>query len=277
MARPAERGGQTRLLGPRDQGLVLELEEFEAADFEPGFRYDLVEGRLEVSPEADLPHDLPAMALCDLFGEYGRQHAGAIGYRSPRARVFPRARKGSVGPDLALFLGLRADADEQRWQELEPILVVEVLSPGDVRKDLVRNRDCYQEVPSIREYWIVDPRLGRARTTLRVLARAADGGWTERLVPAGGQYESPLFPGLVVDLARADMGLGPLIQRRLDRVREEGQLLGARRLLDRLLGARFGALPEQVSQRVEGADLEQLERWAARTLDARSLNDVFRP
>ena len=37
-------------LGPRDAGLPMDLDEFEAAEFEEGFRYEVIHGILVVTP-----------------------------------------------------------------------------------------------------------------------------------------------------------------------------------------------------------------------------------
>lgn len=257
-----------RQLGPADEGRELTLIEFEASDFEPGFRYDLVDGRLEVNPEPNLSHDRPLVALQRLLEEYLAQHPGTFDYVSPRSRVFPgrRRRRGSVGPDLALFTGLQEDPD-QEWRDLAPSLVVEALSRGREKKDLVRNRRVYLQVPSIQEYWIVDPRRGRKHWTLRVLVRESDGEWSEQLVPRGGRYETPLFPGLVVDLSLPDLGLAVLVAKRYERVRQagraegraegrregrvEGELGGLRSAIELLLRSRLGAVPPSILERIQ--------------------------
>ena len=41
---------QTIPLGPRDAGVPMTLDEFETADYEPGFRYELIHGVLVVTP-----------------------------------------------------------------------------------------------------------------------------------------------------------------------------------------------------------------------------------
>ena len=58
-----------------------------------------------------------------------------------------------------------------------------------------------------------------------------------------------------------------------------GELKGLRegeaRLLLRLLASRFGDLPQWVQERVQQAEVSQLERWGERLLDARTLADLF--
>lgn len=264
-------GGGVRRLGPSDQGVALGLAEFEAADFEPGFRYDLVDGRLAVSPEPNLSHDEPLQALADLLRAYRDQHRDRFGcYVSTHARVFPPASESSLGPDMALFRGHQPRAG-LTWQDLQPALVVEVVSAGDPSKDLVRNRALYARIPSIREYWVVDPRRGGEETTLLVLVRDPAGGWVEQRIPAGGRHESSLLPGLVVDLSRADLGLEQLEQAGQNRVREAE----ARLILIRQLQGRFGPLAAPVAARLEESRREQLQRWLDRVPGASRLEDVF--
>ncbi len=56
---------------------------------------------------------------------------------------------------------------------------------------------------------------------------------------------------------------------------EQGRAEGFRRLLQRQLEARFGMLPEWATQRLASAAEEQLQDWALRLLDARTLEAVL--
>jgi len=55
----------------------------------------------------------------------------------------------------------------------------------------------------------------------------------------------------------------------------EGQQLGEARILRRQLTRRFGPLPDWAEQRLQGATLAELERWAERVLDAPTLDAVW--
>jgi hypothetical protein len=55
----------------------------------------------------------------------------------------------------------------------------------------------------------------------------------------------------------------------------EKALQGQRAILLRLLGRRFGAVPEPIAVRVSAATPPDLERWFDRVLDAGSIDDVF--
>ena len=63
------------------------------------------------------------------------------------------------------------------------------------------------------------------------------------------------------------------------RYRDEGMQLGRqegeRRVLERLLQRRFGALSAKNTERLTEASMEDLETWAENVLDAQTLDDVF--
>jgi hypothetical protein len=56
---------------------------------------------------------------------------------------------------------------------------------------------------------------------------------------------------------------------------QAGRQEGEARLLLRQLAGRFGDLPQWVQERVQQADVPQLERWGERLLDARTLTELF--
>jgi len=58
------------------------------------------------------------------------------------------------------------------------------------------------------------------------------------------------------------------------RIRQE-EASRMQHLLLRLLAHRFGALSEEVQERVQRADTATLEQWADRSFTAGSLDDVF--
>jgi hypothetical protein len=48
-------------------------------------------------------------------------------------------------------------------------------------------------------------------------------------------------------------------------------------LLQRLLARRFGPLPGSLIARIAAASVPEIETWGDRVLDAKSLDEVFRP
>lgn len=65
------------------------------------------------------------------------------------------------------------------------------------------------------------------------------------------------------------------MQKWLLQERTEGKIEGRAEVLLRLLRRRFGDLPTEIAQRVTIATIPDLDRWADRILDARSLDEVF--
>jgi Uma2 family endonuclease len=81
-----------------------------------------------------------------------------------------------------------------KWQLVSPVLVVEVLYEADPYKDLVRNVELYLQVPSIREYWIIDARIDPDEPTL-IVHRRRGKKWVRREYLHGETYTTKLLPG----------------------------------------------------------------------------------
>ena len=69
--------------------------------------------------------------------------------------------------------------------------------------------------------------------------------------------------------------IGGLHRELLEQGRVEGRVEGRAEGLLVMLEHRFGHLPAGTAERVRGASVEQLDRWAKRLLDAESLDEVF--
>jgi Uma2 family endonuclease len=186
-------------LGLADHGHRVTLEEFESAEFEGGYKYELIDGRLYVAPMPNLPEDMNVEWLFEKLVAHKLTHPKAIRYLSQKARVFVpgRAAVTCPEPDIAVYRVFSADQPprERLWQNYSPILVVEVLYDADPHKDLVRNVDLYLQVPSIREYWIVDARDFPDEPTLIVYRRRGQ-RWVRREYNYGETYTTRLLPGL---------------------------------------------------------------------------------
>lgn len=191
-------------IGPADHGRALSLEEYLAGSYEEGYRYELIEGKLYVSPEANQPENWVQDWVRDKLKEYARAHPEVLRHVTGPARVFVPGRPGTTTPepDVVAYrrFPLHRRIRDIRWQDVSPILVVEVLSDEDPDKDLVRNVELYLQVPSIREYWVLDAREDADHPTLRVYRRHG-GRW--RVLDLGPEdiYTTRLLPGfrLVLD------------------------------------------------------------------------------
>jgi Uma2 family endonuclease len=194
-------------LGLADHGNAVRLSEFESADFEEGYKYEIIEGRLYVSPEAMIPENRLETWLLRKLWDYADARADVINYVSNKARVVvPRSRRPTMPePDLAAYRDYPLDErlDGVRWEDVSPILVAEVLYAADPHKDLVRNVELYLRVPSIREYWILDARDYPERPML-IVHRRRGTRWVISRHHYRDTYTTKLLPGfsLLIDPRR---------------------------------------------------------------------------
>ena len=197
----------TRLyLTHEDQGRELSWDDFIASEFEEGYRYEMIEGRVCVSPAANVPHNAFEIWLQQMLYAYAQEHPEILQFVTPRGRVFlPDLVEGITAPepDVACYAEFAPNPYEGEidWRDYSPTLVVEVISADTADKDLVRNRRLYLQVPSIQEYWILDPRKGLEALTMLVYRRRGR-RWAARLTVGPGEtYTTAILPGfsLVLD------------------------------------------------------------------------------
>ena len=72
-----------------------------------------------------------------------------------------------------------------------------------------------------------------------------------------------------------ERGIEQGFERGLEQGLERGRTEGERAVLARLLQRRFGPLPPEAAERLQGAPEAELQAWADNVLDAESLDDVF--
>ncbi len=191
-------------LGPADHGRPMTWEEFMAGDYVEGYHYELIDGKLYVSPEANMPEYRVEDWIHFKLKLYAHYHREVINFVANKARVFvpSRRRVTAPEPDVAAYRDFPLDRplDSVRWQDVSPLLVVEVLSPESPDKDLVRNVELYLQVPSIREYWLFDTRDNPERLRLQVRRRHG-GRWRLSEFGPGDSYTTRLLPDftLIVD------------------------------------------------------------------------------
>jgi Uma2 family endonuclease len=190
-------------IGPDDHGRPLTVDEHASGTYEPGYRYELIDGRLYVSPEANLPEYCLEDWLFDRLKAYARKRPGVINFVTNKARVFvKRPTATTPEPDIAAYRGFPKNRPFRNmdWRKISPLLVVEVPSEDDPDKDLVRNVELYFQVASIKEYWIIDGREDPDRPRM-IVHRRQGGRWQVLEVAFGATYTTRLLPGfkLVLD------------------------------------------------------------------------------
>jgi Uma2 family endonuclease len=185
-------------LRPSDHGRPISYDDFVASDSVEGYHYELIDGRVYVSPVPDLPHMRLDRWLYLKLELYSLERPDVINFVCYRSRIFvPRRRRVTCPePDIAAFHDFPLDAsfNEVQWQNVSPTLVAEVLSPDGLDKDLVRNFDLYLRVPSIQEYWVLDGLEDAEEPSLRVHRRRGK-RWQIIDVATRLKYTTKLLPG----------------------------------------------------------------------------------
>jgi Uma2 family endonuclease len=175
-------------IGPADHGRAIALDEFLEAEEEPGYRYELSRGVLEVT---QVPNDAHGQIVCNLYTAivlYEQTHPGLI-QRYGGAGEFQLLLPGMISgrnPDVAVVLkGTPKDPRGRR----PPSLAIEVVSAGSETRDYHTKREEYLAY-GLREYWIVDPQARKVTVLLR------DGSvWVERVFQGEQVIESLVLPG----------------------------------------------------------------------------------
>jgi Uma2 family endonuclease len=188
------------MLGPKDHGRAMTMEEFDQSVDSEGYYFELVDGRVFVSPVPNAPHEWVNHWLAEALRAYSRACPGVINFVSTASRVFPVGRPGptSLEPDIAAYNDFPTGRPYRQlnWRDIHPVLVAEVLSPDNPEKDVERNVALYPFVPTLQEYWILDA----LHPTLTLTAYRRSGRrWRKPItVPEDGVYTTPLLPGFAL-------------------------------------------------------------------------------
>lgn len=193
-------------LTPNDHGRHVTAEEWESAEpHNKLWKYEVIDGVIAVAPPPNFGHDLAVDWLHLVFTRYRLANPQVVNHITQQfaVRVPNRPDLTEAQPDCGLYcLPEIDDPHEVAWADIQPFLVVEVLSEGQEEKDMVRNVELYRLVAGIREYWIVDPIANAWQPRLTVY-RKRGSRWQKPIEVAFGEtYTTPrLLPGfcLVVD------------------------------------------------------------------------------
>ncbi|HVT57492.1 MAG TPA: Uma2 family endonuclease [Thermoanaerobaculia bacterium] len=152
-------------------------------------RCELLFGRLYVMPSPLLAHQAAAQTLWQHLDRIAGE-AGGRAYIAPLDVIL--ADHSIVQPDVIYVSAARLEI-LRRWVEGAPDLLVEVLSPGSVRRDRGEKLSLYAQ-SGIREYWLVDPEARQIEFLVN------DQGRFSVALPAAGEYRSQSIPEIHLDI-----------------------------------------------------------------------------
>ncbi len=121
-------------------------------------RVEILKGKIfKMSPAPAISHQSISFNLSGLFFMYFHNKPCKV-FASPFDVVF-KNKDGKedtvVQPDLCVVCDPERLADGKRCQGA-PDLIIEILSPGNSKKELKNKYELYQEA-GVREYWLVHP------------------------------------------------------------------------------------------------------------------------
>jgi Uma2 family endonuclease len=188
---------QTRIkVGPADHGRRMSWDEFDLAEVQEGYHYELSRGVLTVSDVPGRRHVAQMIVLRRQLDAYDLTHPGRIhGILSGSdCKILVPDLDSERHPDVAVYKTPLPAGD--LWTNWVPELVIEVVSPGSEHRD-------YEEKPQeylhfgVKEYWVVD---ADRREVLGL--RRWGGRWRERIVRPPEIYRTRLLPGFEFDCSR---------------------------------------------------------------------------
>ncbi|HEV7506160.1 MAG TPA: Uma2 family endonuclease [Thermoanaerobaculia bacterium] len=125
-----------------------------------GQRYEVLRGKLYVTPAPAYDHQFPVTKLTSFLDVFVTKRDLGVLLVAPFDVRLPERLADPVEPDLVFFRKGNEPQSGDKYFEGVPDLVIEVLSPKSRRVDHGTKMEIYREA-GIPEYWLVDP-LARA-------------------------------------------------------------------------------------------------------------------
>ncbi len=180
--------------GPDSNGVLMTSQEFDRADFEEGWRYELINGVLIVSPIPSESEVDPNEELGYWLRDYREHHPQGHHLDKTLAERMVYIGENRRRADRVIWAGL---GRRPRKKET-PTIIAEFVSSRkrDRTRDYETKRDDYMSI-KVQEYWIID-RFDRCM----VVFHRQNGKITKRVIREQQTYRTPLLPGFELPLAK---------------------------------------------------------------------------
>ncbi|MBI3466843.1 MAG: Uma2 family endonuclease [Planctomycetes bacterium] len=186
--------------GSRDAGIPMTLDEFEAAEFELGSRYEIIRGLLVVSPAPLAEERGGNEYLGYLLLTYKEHHpqGSALDATLPEHDIRTGTQIRRCDRAIWVGLGRRPRTRGRPALRDRPSIVVEFPSSrrADQRRDYVEKQEEYRDL-GVLEYLIID-RFARQM----VVYHWRGSRWVKRVLGERDTYRTPLLPGFELPLAK---------------------------------------------------------------------------
>jgi Uma2 family endonuclease len=185
------------IITPQDQGRQMTLAEFEFAEVQEGYLYELGRGRIIVTDVPKPTHLAQVDEIREQLSSYRRSHPKVICRIAGGSdcKVLVPGYDSERHPDLAIYKTPPPSQRAEVWRIWIPEIIVEVISPGSEQRDYVEKREEYLAFGT-QEYWIADS----TKEQVLVLRRRGD-LWEEHPLKAGQTHRTHLLQGFELDVA----------------------------------------------------------------------------
>jgi Uma2 family endonuclease len=164
-------------------------------------RYEIVDGVLIMPPAPTPDHQWIMMEICVRLRAFVNERDLGVVLAAPVDLLIQREPLRTRQPDV-LFLsaertGIRGRAELRGLQFLEipPDLVVEVLSPGNTRRDIEGKLEDYRRI-GVKECWLVSPEA----ETIEVMSFSAEGVTSIGVYGTDGSLQSRVLGDFTLQL-----------------------------------------------------------------------------
>jgi hypothetical protein len=181
-------------IGPADHGKRMRLVDFDHADVQEGFLYELGRGRIVVSDVPGRRHYEQIMATkrqAMAFDLASPDLVHAI-FSSGECKILAWGFESERHPDLAIYLVPPPDDEEDQWSIWIPALVIEIVFPGSVHRDYVEKAEEYLAF-GVQEYWVID-----ADKQEVLVHRRVGGQWRKQVVKSPQTVKCSVLPGFIL-------------------------------------------------------------------------------
>ena len=140
-------------LTPADHGRRMSLADFENAQVQEGYRYELSRGVIVVCEIPNPCEGIILDAVRQQFAIYRPTQPGVIKMIASAAgcKILLQQLESERHPDMALYLTQPPSNDSTAWRSWIPEIVVEVVSPDSFERDYKEKREEYLQF-GVREY-----------------------------------------------------------------------------------------------------------------------------
>ena len=183
------------VLGPQHNGILLSSDEFDHAEFEAGWRYELIHGVLIVTSTPLREERDPNEELGYLLRRYREDHSDGATLDATLSEEVVYVGAHRRRADRAIWTGLGRLPSEQET----PSIIVEFVSAGrrNRHRDYEEKRDEYLSV-GVQEYWVFD----RFERTMTVFRQGRGPSPRKEVLANSDVYVTTLLPGFQLPLAR---------------------------------------------------------------------------